>query len=258
MSSVSGISGSLANSYLSLSSGKRINRAADDAAGLAIAEKQKSQVSGYKAGARNMAYAKSAMNIADGALGSINDYLQRIRELAVSASDTATVTNRDRSAMQAEVSQLLQGIGDVAKNANYNTIPLLDGSSKEWNIATDSDGNGTKVNMADATLEALGIKGFDLTKGFSIKTIDKAISMVNDSRSGIGAKSNALEYGINYNSAASFYATAGQSKIEDLDYPQAVTEKKKQEALLQYSIFMQKKKDEQEKNNVNKMFEMLA
>lgn len=258
MSSISGISGSLANSYLSLSSGKRINKAADDAAGLAIAEKQKSQVSGYNAGTKNMAYAKSAMNIADGALGSINDYLQRIRELAVSASNTATVSNGDRAAMQKEVSQLLQGIGDTAKNANYNTIPLLDGSKKDFNIATDADGSGKTLNMADATLEALGIKGFDLTKNFSIKTIDKAISMVNDSRSSIGAQTNALQYGINYNAAASYYATAGQSNIEDLDYPQAVTEKKKQEALMQYSIFMQKKKEEQETNSVNKMFEMLA
>ena len=258
MSSISGISGSLANSYLSLSSGKRINKAADDAAGLAIAEKQKSQVAGYKAGTNNMVSAKSALNIADGALGSINDYLQRIRELAVSASNTATVTNRDRAAMQSEVSQLLQGIGDVAKNANYNTLPLLDGSKKDFEIATDANGSSRTVNMADATLEALGIKGFDLTKNFSIKTIDKAISMVNDSRSGIGAQTNALEYALNYNSSASYFATSAQSKIEELDYPQAIEEKKKQEALMQYSFFMQKKKSEEEKNSVNKMFDMLA
>lgn len=258
MSSISGISGNLYNSYLSLSSGKRINKAADDAAGLMIAEKEKSQASGYRAGSRNMNSAKSALNIADGALGSINDYLQRIRELAVSASNTATVTDKDRKAMQSEVSQLLQGIGDVAKNTNYNTLPLLDGSRKDFDIATDANGNSMTVNTADATLDALGLKGFDLTKKFSIKTIDKAIDMVNDSRSGIGAQTNALEYGLNYNSLAFFNTTSGVSQIEDLDYPQAVTEKKKEEGLLQYSIFMQKKKAEQETNNMNKMFEMLA
>ena len=86
MSTISGITNTLSSSYESLSSGKRINGAADDAAGLAIAEKENVQVSGYKAGANNMASAKDALNIADGALGSINDYLQRIRELAVSAT----------------------------------------------------------------------------------------------------------------------------------------------------------------------------
>ena len=258
MSTISGITNTLSSSYESLSSGKRINGAADDAAGLAIAEKENVQVSGYKAGANNMASAKDALNIADGALGSINDYLQRIRELAVSASNTATVTNSDRAAMQKEVSQLLQGISDVAKNTSYNTNPLLDGSKTDYKLATDANGNSTSVSTANATLEALGINGFDLTKNFSIKTIDKAISMVSNSRSGIGAQTNALEYAMNYNSSAAYYSSAAKSRIEDLDYPQAIKEKKKEEALLQYSLFMQKKKAEEETNSVKKLLNITA
>lgn len=254
MSSISGITGALSSTYESLAGGKQINSAADDVAGLAIAEKENMQISGYKAGSNNAASAKDALNIADGALGSINDYLQRIRELAVSASNTATVSKSDRAAMQKEVEQLLQGIGDVAKNTNYNTKPLLDGSETEFNLATDGNGNGMTVNTADATLEALGIKDFDLTKKFSIKDIDNAISKVSDARGTMGAQSNRLEYAMNYNSSAIYNATSAKSRIEDLDYPQAVTEQKKEEALLQYSILMQKKKMEDETKHINKLF----
>lgn len=258
MGYISGITNNLNNSYTGLVSGKRINSAADDASGLAIAQKEKEQVSGYNKGADNISSAKSAMNIADGALGSINDYLQRIRELAVSASNTATVTDGDRAAMQKEVDQLLKGISDVARNTNYNTIPLLDGSRTEFNLMTDANGNGMSVNTADATLKSLGMDGFDLTEKFSIKTVDKAISMINDARGGIGAQTNALDYAMNYNLSASYYAVGTQSNIEDLDYPQAVTEQKKQEALQQYSIFMQKKQSQQEADSVKKMINMMS
>ncbi len=258
MSSISNITNALTNSYESLSSGYRINSAADDAAGLAIAEKQNVQITGYEVGANNMASAKDALNITDGALGSINDYLQRIRELAVTASNTMTVTDDDRASMQVEVDQLLKGISDVAKNTNYNTKSLLDGSETEFKVATDANGNSKSVTTSDATLEALGIKDFDLTGKFSIKAIDNAIAKVNDARSSAGAQSNALDYAMNYNSSARLNAFSAKSRIEDLDYPEAVTEQKKQEALLQYSLIMQKKKMEEETNSVNKMLDMLA
>lgn len=257
MSSISGISNAVSSSYEGLASGKRINHAADDAAGLAIAEKENIQVSGYEAGANNMASAKDALNVADGALSSINDYLQRIRELALSASNTATVTDSDRNAMQKEVSQLLQGIEDVAKNTSYNTKPLLDGSQTEFGLVTDANGSSMSFNTANATLSALGMDGFDLTGKFSISTIDNAISKVSEARSAGGAKTNAFEYAMNYNSAAKYYATASKSRIEDLDYPQAISEQKKNEALLQYSLLMQRKKQEQEAGNINALFKGL-
>ncbi|MFQ9933135.1 MAG: flagellin [Lachnospiraceae bacterium] len=258
MSSVSRISGELSGTYESLASGKRINSGADDAAGLAIAEKENIQIRGYEAGRNNMASAKDAINIADGALGSINDYLQRIRELAVAASNTATVSDSDREAMQKEVAQLLQGIGDAAENTQYNTNPLLDGSKTDFTVATDSNGNSTTVSMADATLASLGIKDFDLTKDFNIGVIDDAISKVNEARSSMGAQSNRLEYAMNYNSSASYYATQAVSRIEDLDYPEAVTEQKKEEALLQYSLLLQKKKAEEEEKTASRLFNTMA
>ena len=218
MSSISGISNAVARGYESLSSGKRINKSADDAAGLAIAEKQEAQIKGYEKGTNNMASAKDALNIADQALGSINDYLQRIRELSVSAANTATVSDSDRQAMQYEVEQLIDGIKDVAKNTNYNTIPLLDGSKSKFHLATDGNGNSTSIDMADA-------------------------------------KSNGLDYAMNYNKSAAFYSTQSKSRIEDLDFPQAVSEQKKNQVLLQYSLLMQKKKVENEEKRLAKLFQ---
>ena len=255
MSSISGISNAVGRGYESLSSGKRINKSADDAAGLAIAEKQEAQIKGYEKGTNNMASAKDALNIADQALGSINDYLQRIRELSVSAANTATVTDSDRQAMQYEVEQLIDGIKDVAKNTNYNTIPLLDGSKSKFHLATDGNGNSTSIDMVDATLDALGIKGYDLTKDFSIDTIDNAISKVNSARSSMGAQSNGLDYAMNYNKSAAFYSTQSKSRIEDLDFPQAISEQKKNQVLLQYSLLMQKKKVENEEKRLAKLFQ---
>lgn len=258
MSSISGISNSISRSYErvseSLSSGKRINKSADDAAGLAIAEKQDAQIKGYEKGTNNMASAKDAINIADQALGSITDYLQRIRELSVSAANTATVTDSDRQAMQDEVNQLIDGIKDVAKTTNYNTIPLLDGSKSNFRLATDGNGNSTSIDMANATLEALGIKDFDLTKDFSIDTIDDAISKVNSARSRMGAQSNGLDYAMNYTKGAAFYTTQSKSRIEDLDFPKAISEQKKNQTLLQYSLLMQKKKIENEEKRLAKLF----
>lgn len=254
MSSISGVSASysaLSVGYQQMSSGKRINRAADDAAGLAIAQKLDTQASGYGAGYNNMASAKDALNIADGALGSVQDYLQRIRELAVSASNTATVTDDDRRAMQDEVSQLLKGIEDVSKNTSYNTKPLLDGSQTEFHLATDANGKDMSFTTSDTALSALGIEGFDLTGKFNINDIDNAIAKISKARGTGGAQYNAFEYAMNYNSGASYNTTAAKSRIEDLDYPQAVSEKKKQEALLQYSLMMQKKKQEHEQSGIN-------
>ncbi len=258
MSTVTGINNALASSYESLSSGLRINSAADDAAGLSIVEKENAQVTGLNVGANNMASAKDALNIADGALESVNDYLQRIRELAVGASNTATISDSDRVAMQAEVSQLLQGIEDVAKNTNYNTNPLLDGSKESFGIATDANGNQMEIKTANSTLAALGIEGFDLTKDFDISVIDSAISKVSEARSSMGAQSNALDYAMRYNASAAEYIESAKSRVEGLDFYEAISEQKKEEALMQYSLLMQKKKMEAEQNNAKKMLDTMA
>ncbi|MBQ3546728.1 MAG: flagellin [Lachnospiraceae bacterium] len=228
-------------SYQQLASGKRINSAADDAAGLAIAEKLETQSNGYDVGRNNAATSQNMINVAEGALGSITDSLQRIRELSVQASNTAIYGDSELNAIQGEIEQLKQGISDVAKNTTFNTMNLLDGSMPDSNIATNPNGSGMKVDMPDATLESLGIKDFDVTGDFDISVIDKALEKVTSQRSELGATTNRLDSAMNFNSYASYNLTASKSNIEDLDMAKAVSEKEKSRILEQYKLMLMKK-----------------
>lgn len=243
------------SSYGAIASGKRLQSAADGASELAIVEKENTQVTGYDVGADNMKSAQEMLNVSDGALGSIGDSLQRIRELALQASNTATTTDSDRQHYQREIDQLKQGISDIASQTQYNTKNLLNGTNTAFGIATDANGNMTTVNTGNATLEALGIADFDVTGDFDIGTIDDALSKVNRSRSEIGAQTNALDYAINYNSNASYNLTGAKSKLEDLDYPEAISDQKKEEILTTYSLLMQKKVQEQQEARMQRLLD---
>mgnify|MGYP002622620071 CR=1 FL=1 len=253
MSSISAINGG-SYDYSYIASGKRLQSASDGASELAIANKQNLQASGLDQGSKNVSQAQSMLNVSDGALGSITDYLQRIRELAVNAADTATVSDADRQAIQSEIDSLKQGIGDVASQTTFNTKNILDGSQGEMNVATDSNGSAVSLSTTNSTLEALGIADFDVTGEFDIGAIDEAIANLSSQRSQVGAQSNALDYIQLYNSNASYNTTVSSSKLEDLDIPEAVSEKKKQEALQSYSLMMQKRKEEDEQNSINRLF----
>ena len=111
--------------------------------------------------------------------------------------------------------------------------------------------------MPVSTLEKLGIADFDVTKDFSLDTIDNAIEMVSTSRGEMGALSNRLDYAMNNNSYTAFNTPASQSRIEDLFFGKAVTEQKKKEVLFQYSIMMQRKKMEDENGRMNQLFTRL-
>ena len=231
--------------YGKFASGKKVNRAADGAAELAIIQKQETQTRSYKAGENNIGAAKDMLNVADGAMSGITDYLQKIRELGVRASNTATITDAERTSIQAQIEQYKQGISDIAKQTSFNTKPLLDGTSQKYNIMTDATGNGMEITTADATLQALGIADFDVTKDFDLTQVDDALARVSAGRSGMGAQSNALEYAYRYSTNTRLNVTAGKSRLEDLDYGQAVSEQKKKQTLQQYAFFMQKKQMEQ-------------
>lgn len=251
-SSISGVN--QANLYGQLASGVKLRTAADGAAELGIAEKENIQTRGYEVGSNNAQSGKEVANISDGALSSITDNLQRIRELALSSMNTATTTDSDRAAYQQEIEQLKQGIADTAEQTTYNTKRLLDGSNTEFQLATDANGGSASVTTVNATLEALGIADFDVTGDFSLDTIDNALKIVSDARGTLGAETNGLDYLQNYNSTASYQHTASASRLEDLDYPQAVEEKKKQETLQQYALLMQKKKQEDEARKSSMFF----
>lgn len=252
--SVSNVSNQLASSYEKLSSMKQINRAADNAAGLAIVNKMQSQTNGYDVGTRNALTGQDLLKTADGALGSMADSLQRIRELSIQSLN-GIYTDEDRSYLQEEVNGLLSDIQGVARNTEFNTLKLLDGSMADLHLATNPDGTGMKIQMENATLQALGIDGYDVTKlhlldGEQLKAafgkIDGALSKVSSARSSLGASSNAIDHVVSYNRLASENLTAASSRIEDLDVAQEVSKLKKNEILQQYQLFAQKAKQQAE------------
>lgn len=253
--SVSGISGLSNNNYYGMiASGKRINSAADDAAGLSIAEKLETQVNGYDVGSDNAKAGQDMLRVAEGGLGSVMDSLQRMRELSVQASNTAIYGQDELNAIQKEIEQLKGTISDATKYTQFNGMNLLDGSKGQWNIATNPDGSGTEVTTPKTTLEVLGIADYDVSGGrFDIGVIDDAISKVSDALSSIGASTNGLQHQINYNDYASYNLTASKSRIEDLDIPGAVSEKEKARLLDEYKLFFMKKQME-DASNVARLF----
>lgn len=234
------------NIYSHIASGKRINSAKDDAAGLAIAKRMKLQEIGLNVGAQNAQMGIGAVNTADGALDGVTDYLQRIRDLAV-RSMNGTSSPSDKAVYQREIDQMKQGIQSLAEGTTLNEQKLLDGSMADLELVTNPNGGSRHIQMADATLEALGIADLDVTSGdFSLEAIDKALDMVSAQRGSLGASTNGLERAYNYNTSASLQQLKSRSSLEDLDFPKAVSEKQKKELLFQYQTFMLKKKMEEE------------
>ena len=229
-------------SYSHLSSGKRINTAADDAAGLAIGQKMQKEENGLRVGGENAKDGIGALNVADSALGGVMDYLQRIRDLAL-RSMNGTSSSSDRAYYQDEINQLKEGIQSMSKTTSLNEHKLLDGSMADMHLATNPDGTGMKIGMANSTLEALGIADFDVTSGnFSLDDIDSAIDMVASQRSSLGASTNRLEHTYNNNTSATLEQLSSRSRIEDLDMPKAISEQKKEELLGQYKTMMLREK----------------
>lgn len=232
--SISGIQAQ--STYSALASGSRINSAADDAAGLAISEKMQSQANGYSVGSANAKDGISLINVAEGTLSGMHDSLQRIRELAVKASN-GLYAQSDKESIQMEIDQLKESIQSTAKGTTFNTMKLLDGSMADIELATNPEGGGLKIQLVNSTLESLGIADFDVTGNFNLEDIDNAINMISESRSKMGAQSNALEHIINYNDYANYNLTAADSRLRDTDYGEEMMKKNRDDILQQYRIF---------------------
>lgn len=235
-----------------LASGRRINSAADDAAGLAIAKKLEKQVRALNTASDNTQMGIGALNVGDGAMSGIMDYLQDIRDVSIRAMN-GTYSDSDRQAMQQEIDGYLNGIQQMAKGTQFNTHTLLDGNMATMDLATNPDGTGMKIQMADSTMKGLGIAGYSVMGDFDISAIDNAISKVSEARSKMGASTNALEHMLAYNKSAAEQQMASQSRIEDLDMPRAVSDQKKNKLLQDYRMMIQRRQMEQG-SMVTKMF----
>lgn len=232
--------------YGRIASGKKINRAADNAAGMAIANKLKANANATKAATRNTREGINVTNIADGGYDSIMDRLQSVRELAVQAMN-GTNSDDDKRIIQDEINQQLSGINESGKNTIYNQTKLMDGSMATMDIASNPTGKGSRIQLENASLGALGLAGFSVTGGkIDLDAIDKAIDKVSADRSKLGANANGLAARERSNQVAYENMTAAQSRIEDLDIGKASTELKRDEALQKAQIAMFKKQREQE------------
>lgn len=240
--------------YSQIASGTRIQKASDDPAGLAITNKQQSQANGYDTATRNIKDGQSALQVADGAYESITNSLQRMRELAVQASNSI-LTDSDKKMIQQEVEQLKQGISDIGANTQFNTKNLLDGSHSSMYIQSGSNsGQGQNINTGSAALQALGIADFDVTKNFDIQDIDNALSVVSSNRSTIGAQSNTLDAAAAYSRQASYHLTSSISRRADTDIGEAVGSLKKEQLLETVNVIMQKKQMEQKQAHMQLLF----
>jgi flagellin len=205
-----------------LSSGFRINRAGDDAAGLAISEKMRGQIRGLEMAAKNAQDGISLIQTAEGALNETHAILQRMRELAVQAANDTNVT-ADRQAIQDEINALVSEINRIAANTEFNTQKLLDGSfsGKVFQIGANS-GQSITLSIANMDATALSIDSLDVTSAGSansaITSINDAIETVSTERSKLGAVQNRLEHTINNLGATAENLTAAESRIRDVDY----------------------------------------
>jgi len=234
------------SSLAKLSSGLRINRAGDDAAGLAISEKMRGQVSGLNQAAKNAQDGISLIQTAEGALNETHSILQRMRELAVqSASDTNTAS--DRTEIQKEVTQLITEVDRIATTTQFNTQNLLDttgGASGTFTLQIGAN-NGQTLDVAigDMQSTALGVNAIDLgadaaTSTAAIETLDTAIGLVSSERASLGANQNRLEHTINNLTTTSENLSAAESRIRDVDMAQEMMEFTKNNILSQAATSM--------------------
>jgi len=212
-----------------LSSGYRINRAGDDAAGLSISEKMRGQIRGLDQASTNAEDGVSLIQTAEGALNEIHSVLQRMRELTVQAANDTNVT-ADRKAIASEQSQLQQEITRIASQTEFNTMKLLNGNfgtaggGKGKNLQVGANANQsikvtiTNVSASGLKVHDVGAKMTSYTNATAyITTIDKAITTVSSQRSNLGAIQNRLEHTIANADNTSENLQSAESRIRDVD-----------------------------------------
>ncbi len=242
----------LAKSLEKLSSGYRINRAGDDAAGLAISEKMRAQIGGLNKAIQNAQDGISLIQTAEGALNQSHSILQRMRDLAVQASN-GTNTTSDRTKISDELKQLKEEITRIGNDTEFNTQKLLDSSfsSTALQLQIGANENQTiEFNIKDmrATALALTAGAVSLADGTAtaqisaasalITTIDSAISSVSTQRSELGAKQNRLENTIANLQTSAENLTAAESRIRDVDMASEMVKFTKNQILLQAGTAM--------------------
>lgn len=231
-------------SYGQLASGSRINKSADDAAGLAISETLKGQIRSYRQVGRNVADGISMVQVAEGGMNEISNIVVRLRELGVQAASD-TVGAREREMINVEVKQLVDEADRIAKTTKFGAIRLLDGSSDkfEWQVGVNNVASEDRIvfnaGKQNATVSALGIDGVDYAtkEGAqdSLAKLDEASLRLNKTRADLGAVQSRLQSTANNIEIQNENLSAANSRIRDTDVAHASAEATRNQVLLQAS-----------------------
>jgi flagellin len=215
------VSGRLQGNYARLSSGLRIATAADDAAGLAISERMRSQIRSFAAAGRNAQDGISLVQTAEGAMSEVSNILTRMRELAIQSAN-GTLSTTDRLTIGTEVTQLVAELDRIANSGTFNGIPLLDGTATTTSIQVGINANETiDITLQDTTTATLGIGAIDVTSASganaALDLVDDAIDIVNTARGNLGAAQNRLQSAVASIASVRENLSAAESRIRDVD-----------------------------------------
>jgi flagellin len=236
----------LGNAMERLSTGKRINSAKDDAAGLAIATTMTAQIKGMSQGIRNANDGISLAQTAEGALQEVTNMLQRVRELATQSASGTYQDATDRAYMQAEVDELTAQMDQVITNTEFNGVKLFDASTATVTVQTGADGGDT-VDLAMADLTSLSASGgaagsYDVSTATAanglLTTLDTELDSISSARATLGAGQNRLDSVVNNLTNNVTNLSDARSRIEDADYASETTKLAKAQILSQASTAM--------------------
>lgn len=234
-----------ASANRNISSGNRINQAADDASGLSIAENLAARIRSFDAAQRNLQAGVSLAQTAEGGLNSIQQGAQRIRELAVRASN-GTLSDEDRQAIQAEVTQIRAEIDRTATQTEFNGRQLLTGASGGANaveITSGIEGETANIDISDTRAIAIGLDTADVTTQggaqAAIAAADAALAQVSGTRAEVGAQQNALQRISNRISTAAVNEAAAESRIRGADVAAESTRRAAAQIRTQFAIAVQ-------------------
>jgi len=216
-----------------LSTGKRINSAKDDAAGLAISSSMTSQIRGMSQAIRNANDGISLAQTADGALGEVTNMLQRIRELSVQSA-SGTYSDDDRANLQSEVTELGAQIDDIVANTKFNGVAVFGSSDVTVDIQTGS-GSSDQTTLTITGLDVSAASGADVSSGDAsvLDDVDDALKAVNTTRASLGAGQSRLESVVNNLSNQVVNLSDARSRIEDADFSAESTNLAKAQILSQ-------------------------
>lgn len=223
-----------------LSSGLRINRAADDPAGLAISEGLKAQIRALDVATRNAGDGISMIQVAEGALGETSTLLIRMKELATQAQ-TGTLTNAQRGHLDTEFQSLLAEVTRIAEGTSFNGQYPLDGSAGQVGIHAGIGGGASAINAefgSSYTADGLGLAGLSIATvdGSVLDSLEAAANLVNSGRAGMGAVHNRLESSIRLNMNLAENLSAANSRIRDVDIAREMSELTSAQILQQVAV----------------------